>query len=128
MSELEQRYGTRRGPLTPVQRYVLIGVAIALAVLASYIVFRNSEPKIQGVVDTFTVTSATQVVVSFEVHKPATTVASCVVRARNAAGAEVGRAVVTVPAGSRVTRLAYTLATKDRAITGELQECGQADQ
>src|SRR5690606_41706772 len=51
--------------------------------------------------------------------------AVCAVRARNAAGVEVGREEVRVdpPLGQRRPRVTRTLATTERPATGEVQRC-----
>ena len=121
----EARYGRRRG-LSDAQRYALIGVALALGTLLAYVVFRNSEQAVQSANVDFQVLSTRQVVVSYEVDKPAAWTVTCVIRARNADGAEVGRQTITVPAGKKVVRDHYTLATTDRANTGEIQDCARA--
>jgi hypothetical protein len=125
-SELEQRYGRRRRRLTPNQRHAVTVVALLVGTLIAYLVFRNSETAVQSGVDDFQVTSARTVIVTFEVHKPASMAVTCVVRARNAAGAEVGRQTVAIPAGAAVAYKTYTLATTDRAVTGEVEDCAQA--
>jgi xanthine/uracil permease len=120
------RYGRQRH-LSPAQKYAATTVALLLGVLVAYLVFRNSEPTVVGVVDNFQVTSSTKVVVNFEVHRPASMAVVCVVRARDAAGAEVGRANVTVPPGDKITHVPYTLTTTGQAVTGEVEDCAQAD-
>ncbi|BEP12247.1 hypothetical protein acdb102_05580 [Acidothermaceae bacterium B102] len=124
-SELEQRYGRKRG-FTDTQKYAAIVVALVLGTLASYLVFRNSEQAIQSANGNFQVTSATSVIVSFEVDKPAAWTVTCAVRARNAAGAEVGRSPVTIPPGKKVNHETYTLTTTDHAVTGEVEDCVKA--
>jgi Domain of unknown function (DUF4307) len=112
--------------MTQTQKYAAVALALVLGTVASYLVFRNSEVAVQSAVDDFQVTSATTVIVSFEVHKPSSMTVTCVVRARNAAGAEVGRATVQIPPGQAVTHKTYTLATTDKAVTGEVQDCAKA--
>jgi hypothetical protein len=86
-------------------------------------VFRNSEQPIQYANGNFQVLSNTQVLVSFEVDKPAAWTVTCAVRARNAAGAEIGRHPYTIGPGHKVNKLSYTLTTTDRAVTGEVEDC-----
>jgi hypothetical protein len=74
----------------------------------------------------FAVLSESRVRIDLEVAKDAGTPAYCVLRARGADGAEVGREVVTVDAdGSdgRVVRRDYEIATRERAVTGESAGC-----
>ena len=125
MTDLDSRYGRRRG-LSTYQRHALIVVALVLGTLAVYVVFRNSEQSIQSAERSHQVLSNTQDLVSYEVHKPAAWTVTCVIRARNAAGAEVGRATITLPPGKSVVTGSYTLTTTDRAVTGEIQDCAKA--
>jgi hypothetical protein len=124
-NSLEARYGRRRG-LSQTQHYALITVALLLGTLAAYIVFRNSQQQVQGVEVHHQVVSSTQDLVSYEVHKPASMTVTCVIRARNADGAEVGRHVITLSEHKSVVRGTYPLVTSDRAVTGEVQECAEA--
>jgi hypothetical protein len=124
-SELDTRYGRRRG-LSPMQRHAMTVVALLLGTLAAYLVFRNSETSIQSASGGFQVTSPTRVLVSYEVHKPKAWTVTCVIRARDDAGVEVGRATVTIPPGTSVARGNYPLTTSETANTGEVQDCARA--
>jgi Domain of unknown function (DUF4307) len=124
-NELEARYGRRRG-LSQTQHYALIAVALALGTLAAYIVFRNSQQQVQGVEVNHQIVSSTQVLVSYEVHKPASMTVTCVIRARNGQGAEVGRHVITLSEHKSVVTGTYPLVTSERAVTGEVQDCAAA--
>jgi hypothetical protein len=124
-SDLEARYGRRRG-LSQTQRYAVIAVALLLGTLLAYVVFRNSEQQVQGVEVDHQVISATQVIVSYEVHKPVSMTVTCVIRARNGAGAEVGRQSITLSQHESVVRGTFHLPTTDLAVTGEVQECAKA--
>jgi hypothetical protein len=66
------------------------------------------------------------VVITFEVTRPAGRAVSCVVRARSRDGAEVGRAVVPVPAsgGNGSVVVTHALPTRARPVTGEVEGCG----
>ncbi len=123
-SELEQRYGRKR-TLSPNQKYAVIVVALLLGTLASYLVFLNSEQKIQYASGNFQVLSKTRVVISFEVDKPKAWTVTCAVRARDAIGAEVGRHPYTIGPGKKVNQLTYTLTTTDTAVTGEVEDCAR---
>lgn len=70
----------------------------------------------------------TQVVVTFIVRLPAGRAGVCVVRARDAAGAETGRAEITVTPGPDAERTVVThrLVTRARPVTGEVQGCRPA--
>ncbi|MBA3907395.1 MAG: DUF4307 domain-containing protein [Pseudonocardiales bacterium] len=123
--ELETRYGRKRG-LTQGQRYAVIAVALLLGTLVSYVVFRNSQLQVQGVEVAHQVTSDSQDIVTYEVHKPASATVTCVIRARSADGSEVGRQTITIAEHKSVVRGSYPLATTARAVTGEVQDCAKA--
>ncbi|NUS72889.1 MAG: DUF4307 domain-containing protein [Corynebacteriales bacterium] len=64
--------------------------------------------------------------IKFQVVKDAGEPATCTVRARNAAGQEVGHARVPIPAGQSGQRsvvVTYTLPTDGEAVTGEVFGC-----
>ena len=70
--------------------------------------------------------SDTAVRISFEVTVRDGKAATCLVRSRDRTGAETGSADVPVPArtdGGKKTELTYVLATKARAVTGEVLRC-----
>jgi len=74
----------------------------------------------------FVVESDRSVRVDFAVSPPAGETAWCIVRARNAAGVEVGAQFVPVrqPAPSQEpVQVSSTLATRERAVTGEVPRC-----
>jgi hypothetical protein len=122
MTDLDTRYGRKRG-LTPLQRHALTVVALLLGTLAAYLVFRNSEQPIQDAERSHQVLNDHQDLVTYEVHKPASWTVTCVIRARDADGAEVGRQTVTVPAGKSVVVAHFTLPTSAKAVTGEIVDC-----
>jgi hypothetical protein len=124
-NSLEARYGRRRG-LSQSQHYALIAVALVLGTLVAYIVFRNSQQEVQGVEVDHQIVSATQDLVSYEVHKPASMTVTCIIRARNGAGEEVGRQEITIADHKSVVRGTFHLATSDLAVTGEVQDCAKA--
>jgi len=68
------------------------------------------------------------VTVTFEVRLPSGTDARCAVRARDRAGAEVGRAQVTVrgPASAGSVWTTYDLVTSGRGYIVEVVRCGPA--
>jgi hypothetical protein len=63
------------------------------------------------------------VTVRFEVVKQAEDTVRCVVRARDAAGAEVARSPVTLGPGSGTERVSHTLRAVDRPVSGEVEAC-----
>ncbi len=69
-----------------------------------------------------------QVEITFEVYKPAGEGATCAVRSRDLAGAEIGYAEVEVPAdASTHVEMTYVLPVEGDVNTGEVLRCWQAD-
>ena len=100
-------------------------VALLLAVV--WVLFdRYGQPDVRSRLLGYSVQGDRGVVVEFEVAAEQGKAVTCVVRARNAAGAEVGREVVrvgAVPPGERTLTVRHALATTDRPVTGEVQRC-----
>ena len=108
---------------------VLAVAAVVAAGLA--VALRLNQQYGTGAYDTqlvrYTDVTDSQVVVQFRVNLPAGKAAACVVRARNRAGEEVGRAEVRVsPNSSTRPLIVYRLATRERPVTGEIQGCRAA--
>lgn len=124
------RYGRRRRP-GPATRPVVILLAVALVAVLTYFGVRlyraYGDQDYSAEVTRFT-TSDSAVDVEFVVRLPEGGRAQCVVRARDAAGLEVGRATVPVVAGAdpKRTIATYRLNTSGRPVTGELAGCGPA--
>ena len=126
------RYGRRRDPQRRRWAPVVIGIVVLLGGLAvSVKLYRQygAEPYQVRVVSVSEFTDASVTMV-FEVHAPAGSDALCVIRARNRAGAEVGRAEVTVrgpaPAGADGwIPTTYTLVTSGRGFVAEVPGCRQ---
>jgi hypothetical protein len=123
------RYGHRRAPrrvgrwLLPilVGAVVLAGLAIAVSLFAG-----QGGNRITSEVVGVDYRHHDQVTVTFQVTKPPGVPATCVVRARSYAGTEIGRTRVPVPAGhdgQRTVTVRYTLSTKSKPNTGEVQDC-----
>lgn len=70
----------------------------------------------------------TGVVITFLVRLPESGAARCVLRARDATGAETGRAEIVVVPGPDASRTvaSHRLPTRTRAVTGEVQGCRPA--
>jgi Domain of unknown function (DUF4307) len=118
------RYGKRREPGRNTRgRVLLLAVAGALVglLLAVVLYQRYGTPGYQPQVVHFQ-TATDHVTMRFQVHKPSGDPATCHVRARNRAGAEVGAADVAVPAGKTVT-VTYTLATSGPPVSAEVPVC-----
>ena len=112
------------------QRVLAVLLAVlALAVVAavgSYVWDRFGGEQVRGQVRTFEVRSDREVVLELEVAKSSGARAYCVIRARGADGLEVGRDVAVLDAEGtpdQVARGTFALATRARAVTGELAGC-----
>lgn len=128
---------TRRRPAGRYDRPSLLAArltAIALSVLfvaflvalGTLLYNRYFTEQVRARVIDFQVLSDDTVRIDVEVVKPAGSPAYCLLRARGADGAEVGREVVAIdPAGSdrKVLRREHELATTARAVTGESAGC-----
>ena len=106
---------------------VVLGV-LFLGLLASiaYALYVRLDAPVRARVVGYTVESDRLVRIDLEVVKDEGAQAYCVVRARGASGAEVGRRVVAVDPtgdGGRVVRRTYDLPTTERAVTGEEGAC-----
>jgi Domain of unknown function (DUF4307) len=109
---------------------VVIGIVVLLGGLAVSIkLYRQyGAPPYQERLVSMSEFTDTSVEVTFDVQPPAGSDAVCVIRARNRAGAEVGRAEVTVrgPAAAGADgwiRTTYTLVTTGRGFVAEVQRC-----
>ena len=103
---------------------LFVGLLVAVG-LALYDRFVGAED-VRGRVISFDVQSDRLVVLDVEVSKPAGGKAYCVLRARNEAGAEIGRDVAVLDAvgtPGTVVRGQFPLATTARSVTGELAQC-----
>ena len=118
------RYGRRREPhragrwVVPLLATAVVAATLMLAVFA----YQRQTSQVQTTVRKFVV-GTRDVRVTFEVHKPRQVAATCVVRARDIDGREVGRALVKVPAGRRNVTLTYVLRTSGPPVTGEVSRC-----
>ncbi len=116
------RYGVARPPRV----FYAVGGAL-LVVLTVVIVVLGRDagtPKVTYGVRAFS-TAEHSVQITFEVRLPAGATATCLLRARDRAGAEVGRRHVTVVGSERrgtVVRT-ETLTTSGRPVTGEVNDC-----
>jgi hypothetical protein len=121
------RYGRRRSGRKAPRTLVAIGIVLTIAAmgwvgLRLYLAY--GETDYSASVTRFTL-GEREVAVEFTVRVPAGKTASCLVRARNRAGAEVGRQTVEVPAGPEPdkTVMTYRLITTDKPVTGEVRGC-----
>jgi hypothetical protein len=100
----------------------LVGLAFAVALFLRFGPGDGATSQLLG----FEVLSDTQVRVSVEVAREPGTETFCVLRARAADGAQVGRNDVDVPpSADRVSVLTAVVTTDRRPVTGEVVGCTQ---
>ena len=112
------------GRLTAVVLAVLVVALVGTAVSTLWTRFGGERATAQ-VVD-FQVLSDRAVRIDVQVTKPDGAAAYCLLRARGADGAEVGREIVTLAApgtAGTAVRREHELATRERAVTGEAGAC-----
>ncbi|SCL19451.1 protein of unknown function [Micromonospora rhizosphaerae] len=125
------RYGRRREPgrRRPLLAALLAAVLVAaLGLLTVKLYTQYGDPEYDAQVITYTGITDTEVLVDFRVTVPEGGSATCVLRARSADGAEVGREEVTVTArpGERQVTTRHRLATSARPFIGEVLRCRPA--
>jgi hypothetical protein len=122
------RYGRRRSPAParkPVVALLAVGLLAVLVFFGVRLYRAYGDGDYSAEVTRFT-TSDSAVDLEFIVRLPAGGRAECVVRARNAAGLEIGRATIPVAAGADPSRTVatYRLITRGTPVTGEVTACG----
>jgi hypothetical protein len=121
---LRERYGRPARATRPQLRRVLVAAGLVAAVTAVALAWVVSRPAVDAGVTRISFVSDHRVDVTFEVHKSPGATATCVVRARDATGAQVGYATATVgPAARRAVTVTHRLSTRARAVTGEVVGC-----
>jgi hypothetical protein len=108
---------------------LLVAAVLVAGLLATIQLYRTRvADQVHAGVTAFSVRSDRAVRVSFEVSKDSGDKVVCVVRARGKDGSEVGRAEVPVPVEhpEGTVEVTYTLTTRKRAVTGEVQGCRPA--
>ena len=122
----------RRGPARPRGRgnwsfWIAVAVASAVVTLVlARLVMQYGPAEARAVVLGYRVLDQTSVRVHVAVTRDAQRDAVCLVRARDAAGSEVGHDEVLVPAepaGSRRIKFSHVLRTTGIAVTGEVGRC-----
>ncbi|MBY8872145.1 DUF4307 domain-containing protein [Micromonospora sp. PLK6-60] len=125
------RYGRRREPgrRRPLTAALLAAVLLAGLVLAAWQLYaKYGDPAYDPQLITYTDITDSQVQVTFRVTVPAGGSATCQLRARDRAGAEVGRDEVTVTArpGDTHVTTRHRVATTARPFIGEVLRCRPA--
>ena len=127
----EGRYGRRREPRRrrpAVTAILTIGVVAAGLFAAWRLTELYGQTEVSERLLGFDDSVPGQVTVEFEVYKPAGEGATCAVRSRDLAGAEIGYAEVEIPADDAThVEMAYPLAVEGVPNTGEVLRCWQTD-
>ena len=124
------RYGRRRDGrrrlLLPVVLAVLVGLAAVFLVVRLY--GQYGDPNYDAQIVGWSDVTEKQMTVRFTVRVPAGGSATCGLRARDYAGAEVGRRTVTVTAKDSARRIDAdeVVPTTARAAVGEVVRCAAA--
>lgn len=125
------RYGRRREPnrrRPAVTAALTIGVVLAGLVAAWRLSELYGQNEVSERLLGFDDSVSGQVTVEFEVYKPAGEGATCAVRSRDMAGAEIGYAEVEIPADDAThVVMSYPLAVEGVPNTGEVLRCWQTD-
>ena len=120
------RYGDRSSD--PRRRKVLAvavgGLALIVVAWWVWVAAVQSNPPVRHDVLGFRAVTATSVEIRFSVVRDPGVAVACVLRARGAAGEEVGRRQVLVPADERDRiDVTHTVRTTGPAVTGEVLTC-----
>ena len=126
----EGRYGRRRSA-RPAPRWLVAVAALLVAAVATVIgvtLYRAYGDGDYTASVTGYQTDDSGVVITFMVRLPEGGTARCVLRARDASGLETGREEIVVAPGPDPARtvVSHRLATRARAVTGEVQGCRPA--
>lgn len=125
------RYGRRRDG-RGTSRQTIIAIAAAVILAGGFIAVRlfnaYGDGDYTAAVTKYDEVTDSQIAVTLMVRLPANGVAICVIRARDANGAETGREEIRVVAGAdpERTMITHRLVTKNRPVTGEVQGCRPA--
>jgi hypothetical protein len=112
--------------LLPVVLAVLVGIAAVFLVVRLY--GQYGDPDYDAQIVGWSDVTDKQITIRFTVRVPAGGAATCGLRARDYAGAEVGRRTVTVTAAESATTIdaRETVPTTGRAVVGEVVRCAAA--
>jgi len=119
------RYGRRREhrPRRPVLFAVVAALALTAVLGITVKLFQQyGNPRADATLTRFYDVGDTGISLDFVVHKGADDLVTCLVRARDKDGDEVGSANVEAGEGDAVT-VTYRLATKSRPVTVEVVRC-----
>ena len=119
---LRQRYGAERRP-SIVLILVMAGLATIFVGWVLWAALAQADRPVRWRTVGYSDLSDTSVMVKFDVFKPADRSVSCVVRALDVSGTEVGRATVAVTAAQPDVHVVYALPVTRRPTTAEVTDC-----
>lgn len=120
------RYGDRyrRPGVNRVLAMLLVTAAVAAVGWWVWVAAMASNPAVRWQLLGFETQTEQSVDIRWSVQRDPDLAVECVVRARNAAGEEVGRDRVPVPTGAaEEVEVRHMLTTSDLAVTGEVLAC-----
>lgn len=118
---LRARYGLLPVPLWKRGIAALAALLVVGAVLL--LGWTAANPAVTASLLTYRVVSPEQVLIIFEVTRPAEQAVTCVLRAQDIDHHDVGYATITIPPGPALVRGEYSLATRTNAVVGEVLGC-----
>lgn len=119
---IQERYGLKNRALKK-RVIVIFATGLTLAfVIFGYIML--NRPHVAFQLQAFTVTSDTQVDVTWQVSRSVGTATYCAVRAQDTNRQDVGYAIVTVKSGPAIVTQNYSMATESLATVVEVLGCG----
>lgn len=119
--QMRERYGLdRRDWVTTIVVVGLIGLFLALL---AWIALGMGSSGVQHRLVSWTITSPTQVDVTFEVRPPEGRTAYCVVRAQDSTRTDVGYRIVEIPSDRESLAVTTSLTTLIPAYTVEILGC-----
>ncbi|MFD6178120.1 MULTISPECIES: DUF4307 domain-containing protein [unclassified Isoptericola] len=125
------RYGTRperRGLGTGAKVAIAAALAAGVGLAAWFSIEQNRRDPVDVDVVSFTVPSPEQVDVTFQVHMPPGTTATCEVEALAPSYAQVGTMQVPVgPSETQTTTYTVTVRTSEEATSAVVESCDVAD-
>ncbi|MFI5957725.1 DUF4307 domain-containing protein [Cryptosporangium sp. NPDC051539] len=124
------RYGRRRAQRSYPRWLVpaLVGVVVVVGLgIAGKLYTTFGDNGVDARVLRYSVVSDREVRIELEVSGKRDTPLRCEVRSRAADGSETGRAAISVPSGESVITRIVTVATTQRAVSGESDGCTPAE-
>jgi hypothetical protein len=121
---MQERYGFNQS--NHLRTAVIAVVTVVFAIGVGFATFSMSQKSIQYKLLTWNVVSPERVDVVFEVRRIGSDALECVVRAQDSKRVDVGYAVVTIPSGTDLEEVNYSLRTLAPAFIVEVLTCVQS--